>query len=144
MESTQTQTHSHLEGGDLQSPEMRRWLLHLKFSLLLRQRRASIGGRRPLVKRRTNRSIACLHFKVLLGLAASAYFWAQQSDTAHDSTTLPTQTSLKIRTLQSVLRQRGVSTESVLERTDLETLVARSGGSCLFFFQNVMKRFSIN
>ncbi|VDD74478.1 unnamed protein product [Mesocestoides corti] len=114
-------------------PEMRRLLLRLKYFQLLRQRRVTPHGRhRSLLKRHSNRSIACLRIKVLLGLAASAYLLAKCNsgslsveETDDCGPTL--QHQIKINTLKAVLRQRGVSTDSFYERRDLEALVARTG-----------------
>ncbi|VDN17911.1 unnamed protein product [Dibothriocephalus latus] len=71
-----------LPSDDVQSQELKRWLLRLKYSFILRQRRAGkLPRRRRPQQHSTLISNRCLHLNVLLGLAASAYFLSGKNPT---------------------------------------------------------------
>nr|VZI52447.1 unnamed protein product [Spirometra erinaceieuropaei] len=130
-----------LPSDDVQSQELKRWLLRLKYSFILRQRRAGKFPKRRPKQLNTFISNRCLHLNVLLGLAASAYFLSGKNPTLDQliqesglqsadqifSELGRSVKTLKASVIKSVLRQRGVFSESALERQDLEALASRSG-----------------
>ncbi|VDL98265.1 unnamed protein product [Schistocephalus solidus] len=130
-----------LPSDGVQSQELKQWLLRLKYSFILRQRRVGKSTRRRPQRHSAFISNRCLHLNVLLGLAASAYFLSSKNPTLDQliqesglqsvdqifSDQSRSEKTLKANVIKSVLRQRGVFSESALERKDLEALAARSG-----------------
>ncbi|VUZ48807.1 unnamed protein product [Hymenolepis diminuta] len=143
MESEQPVPSSTLHSAydvEMSESDMTRWLLRLKYSVILRRRlRSSQNSRRQLLGNHPSRSTSCLHFKVLLGLAASAYFLAKDTYPSNnvdlDCDENDLQCKLSTRDIKAILRHRGISAESFFEKKDLEILSARTG---LLNFYNVI------
>lgn len=122
------------------SPEdlrLRRWLLRLKYSLLRRR----LGSRSSRINQDVGTgtsSFPCLSLQVIVSLTTLAYICSRYqiplTNLGGDSNTVANaiaqslaHPSLKVGHLKAVLRQRGVSSDSILERKHLEVLAARSG-----------------
>ncbi|VDN96482.1 unnamed protein product [Rodentolepis nana] len=117
---------------DMSESDMTRWLLRLKYSVILRRRlRSSQITNRQFLLNHPGRSINCFHFKVLLGLATSAYFLAKDTFPSNvvglDCDENNFQCKLSTHDIKTILYHRGVSPESFFERRDLEILSARTG-----------------
>lgn len=134
MEPIQQISPSSIYDAEMSDSDMCRWLLRLKYSAMLRRRLAlTQDSRRSPLGHCSNRTTSCLHIKVLLGLAASAYFLAKDKDicvsnevnSGCDGSDL--QCKLSSCDLKAILRHRGISSESFFERNDLEILAARTG-----------------
>nr|CDS32500.2 E3 ubiquitin protein ligase RNF103 [Hymenolepis microstoma] len=128
---------------DMSESDLARWVLRLKYSIILRRRlRSSHITRRQFLLNHSGRSINCLHFKVLLGLATSAYFLAKDACPSNtvglycDENDL--QCKLNTRDIKAILYHRGISAESFFERKDLEILSARSGSVDEFELQSAL------
>ncbi|KAM7537238.1 hypothetical protein Aperf_G00000069831 [Anoplocephala perfoliata] len=128
MEPPQRVPAPQIFDAEMSDSDLRRWLLRLKYSAMLRRRLASaqITRRSPMGKC-SNRTPSCLHIKVLLGLAASAYFLAKDNEFNIDSDGNDLQCKLTSHELKAILRHRGISAESFFEKKDLEVLSSRTG-----------------
>ncbi|VDL62962.1 unnamed protein product [Hymenolepis diminuta] len=146
MESEQPVPSSTLHSAydvEMSESDMTRWLLRLKYSVILRRRlRSSQNSRRQLLGNHPSRSTSCLHFKVLLGLAASAYFLAKDTYPSNnvdlDCDENDLQCKLSTRDIKAILRHRGISAESFFEKKDLEILSARTGSVDKFELQSAL------